>query len=294
MKPIWESKCIQIEVTNACIYQCANCTRFVGHHRKPFFMDLATVAKAIDSLEGFPGNIGLMGGEPTLHPQFREICKLFQKKIPNRRKREFWTAGHKWKEYYDIIHETFDRDLISYNDHSSPDGKHQPMLVAAKDVIEDKKEMWKLIDDCWVQRRWSASITPKGCFFCEVAAAQDHMFNGPGGYPIKKGWWKKEPKDFQDQVRRYCPNCGAVIPIGETSDHASFDIVSPSNARRLYKLGSPKILAGNAAIYNRKWTAEEIRERQKKWNPQNYRTFYAHGPEDYDRKRQIKKCKGKA
>ena len=40
MKPIYEAAVIQIEVTNACNHVCANCTRFVGHHRKSFFTDL--------------------------------------------------------------------------------------------------------------------------------------------------------------------------------------------------------------------------------------------------------------
>ena len=65
--------CIQIEVTNKCTRACANCTRLVGHHREPFFMSLADVRKAIVSLDGFKGNIGLMGGEPTLHPDFLNI-----------------------------------------------------------------------------------------------------------------------------------------------------------------------------------------------------------------------------
>lgn len=66
MIPIFEVH--QIEVTNACNLLCANCTRFVGHHRKPFFMDLDTVRKGINSLDGYKYGIGMMGGEPTLHP----------------------------------------------------------------------------------------------------------------------------------------------------------------------------------------------------------------------------------
>ena len=53
MKPIYESWLIQIEVTNACNHNCANCSRLVGHYRKPYFMDVDTVAKAIESLEGY-------------------------------------------------------------------------------------------------------------------------------------------------------------------------------------------------------------------------------------------------
>ena len=88
MRPLSEMTIIQIEVTNACWLKCANCTRHVGHHKDPFFMDLNYLEKAIDSLEGFEGNIGIMGGEPTLHPKFNEICEIVQKKIP-RRKRNF-------------------------------------------------------------------------------------------------------------------------------------------------------------------------------------------------------------
>ena len=35
--------------------------------------------------------------------------------------------------------------------------------------------------------QWSASITPKGAFR-EVAASLDYLLDGPGGYPIEKGW----------------------------------------------------------------------------------------------------------
>ena len=185
MRPLSEMTIIQIEVTNACWLKCSNCTRHVGHHKNPFFMELDYIEKAIDSLEGFEGNIGIMGGEPTLHPKFDEICKLVQKKIP-RRKREFWTSGFQWAKKKDIILETWDKDRIAYNEHSTPGGKHTPLLVSIDEVVEDKKLMWQMIDNCWIQSQWSASITPKGGFFCEVAASLDYLLDGPGGYEIEK------------------------------------------------------------------------------------------------------------
>jgi MoaA/NifB/PqqE/SkfB family radical SAM enzyme len=62
MKPIKENVVIHIELTNACHLSCANCSRLVGHHAKPFFITLDEVRLAIDSLEGFEGRIGMMGG----------------------------------------------------------------------------------------------------------------------------------------------------------------------------------------------------------------------------------------
>ncbi|HIE36324.1 MAG TPA: 4Fe-4S cluster-binding domain-containing protein [Candidatus Omnitrophica bacterium] len=87
MKAIKDMWLIQIEITNG----------FVGHHKKTYFIDLEMIEKAIDSLEGFEGGIGIMGGEPAFHPKFVEICKLLQKKVPPE-KRYLWTTGYKWEE----------------------------------------------------------------------------------------------------------------------------------------------------------------------------------------------------
>ena len=282
MIPIYDIRVIHIEVTNACNLECANCTRFVGHHKQPFMMDLATVRKAIDSLDGFPGNIGLMGGEPTIHPQFAEICKIFQEMIPDKSRRQLWTNGCRWKQHKDIILETFEPHNCNYNDHSFPDSAHQPLLIAADDVLDDKELMWKLIDDCWIQQRWSASITPKGCFFCEVAAAQDYLFDGPGGYPIERGWWKKTPAEFQDQVKRCCCNCSAAIPMPRPNAHAEKDLVSPSVAAKLAQVDSPKYKKGHIEIFDKRFSRDEIREYAKDWTPWSHRPFKQNTPDVFD------------
>lgn len=293
MKNIKDNAVIQIEITNACHLSCANCSRFVGHHKKPFYMTLEEVETAINSLEGFPGRIGMMGGEPTLHPQFQDICKLYQKLIPNKRKRELWTAGYKWDEYRDIIKETFDEDLVHYNDHSRPEeGWHQPLLVAIDEVVDDKRKMWQLIDNCWVQQRWSASITPKGAYFCEVAAALDHVMEGPGGWLIEKGWWKKTAADYQEQKKRLCLRCSAALPMGEIpNNHLPVDLVSEGNAQYLKDIKSPKAKTHRIQIVSKHDATKylnsvehiEIGERgylksHPDWRPSEFRTKVWHGP----------------
>jgi len=106
MKAIRDMWLIQIEITNTCFLECANCPPFIGHHKKTYFMDLETIKKAIDSLEGFRGGIGIMRRESTLHPKFAEICKLLQKKFLQR-KGIFWTSGYRWKENYKWSHKYY-------------------------------------------------------------------------------------------------------------------------------------------------------------------------------------------
>ena len=281
MIPIYRMPVIQIEVTYACNLQCANCTRFVGHHADPHYMDMETVARAIDSLDGYPGQIGIMGGEPTTHPQFADICKLLRDKVPNRRKRQLWTNGFKWKQYQSVIEETFDQDMIIYNDHKDKAvGVHQPLLLAAEEILEDRELMWRLIGNCWVQWRWAASITPKGGFFCEVAAAQDHLFNGPGGYPLEKGWWNKNPNEFADQVKRYCVRCSAAVPMTGVSSHDPCDPVSLQNAKRLEAVHSPKFMRGKYRVVDMRLTEEDVERSLKDgWTPWSHRPYKQSGPD---------------
>lgn len=283
MKPISENVVIQIEIINGCTLACANCTRHVGHHRKPFIMSLEQVREAILSLEGFPGRVGCMGGEPAMHPQFRDVLAIYRELLPKDR-REFWTTGFKWTEYVEDINETFHPHLIHYNDHTQTSGRHQPLLVAIEDVIPDAALREELIDDCWVQRQWSASITPKGAFFCEVAASLDHLFDGPGGWPVEPGWWKRVPTDYADQRAFACNKCSAAIPMETLSDGRGGrdyapDVVSRSNLARLRAVGSPKVARGHYELWTRKLTREDIEE-QKDWHPSRFRDFVAHSPED--------------
>jgi hypothetical protein len=285
MRPIYENAVIHLDVTNVCHLSCANCTRHVGHHRKPYFMDMETVERGIVSLLDFPGRIGVMGGEPTLHPQFRDILATFRRMAP-REKREFWTAGFRWDDYKDDILDTFDRDLIHYNDHTQTTGRHQSLLIAIEEAIPDPELRKILIDNCPYQARWSASITPKGGFFCEIAASLDWLMDGPGGYPIEPGWWDRTPDRFQDQVERYCNKCSGAIPMASEPDGRggrdgpTVDTVSPGNLERLRAAGSPKVARGGFRVRGEPFTLEEIEAAKPGWKPRQFRDFVAHAPED--------------
>ncbi len=288
MKSPQDMRIIQIDVTNACIHNCSNCTRFCGHHKKPFFMDVDTFKKAVDSMEGYVGTVSMMGGEPTIHPHFEEMLTYLSesfkrwkrpKEAPERKKitplvypqKNFmdtihevemdnvflhpctadpagtrqtihgpglWSAmGERYRKHYELIEDTVDYQAL--NDHSMP-MYHQPALISRKSLGIPDDEWVKLRYNCWIQNLWSACITPKGAFFCEVAGALDMLFDGPGGWPIEKGWWKRTPDEFGDQLH-WCELCGLALDTFTRDANEEVDDVSPDIYERLVEAGSRKV-----------------------------------------------------
>jgi hypothetical protein len=258
MIPPREQWCIQIEVTNACPKKCSNCTRLVGHVRKPFFMTPGEFATALDAVADFPAEsephpcgrkvIGMMGGEPLIHPKFPELCRIMTEKIPDKRCRGLWTSrvlrGHK--------HEHLVRETFGYLNHNTHEGTvmHSPVLVAVEDVIQDEDKKWKTIGDCWLQEKWSSSITPKGFFFCEVAAAMDMVMEGPGGIPVEPGCWRHDLADYREQIEEWCPKCGVCLELPGRLDSEEIDDMSISNVLRLGAVDSPRVLRKEAELFD--------------------------------------------
>lgn len=214
MIPIYRQSVIHLEITNFCNLKCNNCSRFCNiNHSNKYFMSILEIKEAIRSLKGFKQQIGIMGGEPTMHPEFRRIC--FELTAIPIEQRSLWTNGFKYDEYRDVIENTFLPENIIYNNHEddSDIDIHQPLHYKSSELIKDPFLRGLLIGNCWMQWRWGASITPKGGYFCEVAAAMDMRDNGNNGYTIKPEWWNKDPNEFIDQVKHFCPNCSACVPM---------------------------------------------------------------------------------
>lgn len=212
-------------------------------------MDLDTFKRAVDSMVGFKHMTGVMGGEPVLHPLFAEFCKYLNSKIPPEQT-GLWTCFPEGKEHLGpIIAETFGNIFI--NDHSRNDIIHCPFLVAIEEVVKDEMDMWYLIDHCWAQRSWSASINPLGAFFCEIAASFAAVFRDPEtAWPIELGWWQKNPMDYVDQIKKWCPVCGGAVPLQWRVSTETVDDVSPGNLELLKKIGSPKIERGEFVVHD--------------------------------------------
>jgi len=270
-----EQWCIQVEATNVCTRRCSNCTRSLAHARKPFFITPVQFAEAMDALKDFPEQsdpvadgrrkvLGIIGGEPLLHPQFDDLCEIFQEVVPDRSRRALWT-GLPWRqsEHANVIRHTF--GYMNLNLHNPP-SKHQPILVAIQDVIQNKEEMWRWINDCWVQRIWSSTINPRGFYFCEVAAALADIFDGPDGLPVTPGCWRRDLADFRYQIEWACPRCGCALPLPARTDLEHQDDATQTNIKALKGLHSP----GVSRLVPFKREGYDPQQFAPGWSPQYY------------------------
>lgn len=257
MIPTSSQWAIQVDVTNKCNKACSNCTRSLAHVHTPFFMTPPEYKKALEAFVDFPTQstpnptncgvkvIGMIGGEPTLHPQFDELCDIFSDVIPGRHHRGLWTSNAACARANEF-------GYVNLNLHNPP-SVHHPILTAIRDLIVDEERMWQLIDKCPFQRIWAGSVTPKGYFFCEVAGSLDMVFNGPGGKPVEPGCWRRPLEHFEDQIHLWCPRCGGAVPMGKSRkrmDAEQADDISSSNLCLLRKLGSPRVAAGRYYLFD--------------------------------------------
>jgi hypothetical protein len=313
---------LMIDITNACHLHCSNCTRLLDHAKPRFFMSPECFRRALSAIKDFPTKsepvpprpgerrqrrkiIGIIGGEPLLHPQLPEIAEIFCELVPQVYHRGFWTAKDwktgehpKWGAYRPIVEQIIGKKPT--HDVSGPSDKHrcgflnwnmhlpqmnvhhQPLLVAIKDVIPDERARWELIQTCWVQREWSGTCTDKGFFFCEVAGHFDRVFGGPGGLPFEPDVWEGElwfepdesgvPRPqgkFAEQILRACERCGACLHLAGRRDLENTDDVSPSNLVELERIGSPRLKAGGVEVYDINVSYEQ-REVRQGWQPMEY------------------------
>ncbi len=255
---IWRDGIMQVMVTRACDKSCFGCTQASNLGGKPVFMSPAQFEEALQSLNGYFGVIGMFGGNPAMHPQFAELCRIMRKHVPYAQ-RGLWCnhpLGHG-----PLMRETFNPSVSNINVHldqqardeferdwpentrllgTDTDSRHSPPFVAMRDVIADESDRWELISNCDVNQRWSALI---GVFrgqlrgyFCELAYSQSALHQHESDYPdtglqITPGWWDQGMGAFASQARKHCHDCG--IPLrghGELAIGGRSEQVSETHA----------------------------------------------------------------
>lgn len=298
MQPIEHAWSIVIDITNHCKKTCLYCSRYI-RHLKPeqrYHMSPDVFRNALDSLEGWPTKISIIGGEPLLHPQFNEINRIIREYYPPVRK----MLGSSKRSHLDfgnpkigiftsglpgttLAEPRINRDIRStygfvfFNPHSAEQEdkcRHQPLTIAIGEAVPDKNLREKLIDNCWVQKYWSPSINIKGAYFCEIAASIDFLlYDGENAWKVEKNWWKRTPDcdAFKKQRETLCEYCGMAIPQKREKILNKIEKFSPQ-LLALFREKKLRYAQNNQVeVVDKKLSKEEIRNNMGDWYPFNYR-----------------------
>lgn len=257
---IWRRGVLQIHITRACDKACFGCTQGSNLGGKPVMMTPEEFERAVASLAGYFGVVGIFGGNPSLHPKIADILDIYRKHVPFEQ-RGLWCNHPKGKGA--LYRETFNPKVSNLNVHEDreaydefvrdwpecqpylkgldTDSRHSPPFVAMQDVIPDEAERWRLIADCDINRNWSAmlcTVPGRGlrAYFCELAAAQAMLHGNDPAWPdtgleVTPGWWRQPMQAFVAQVRLHCHACGVPLRrFGQLANGGEREEVSTTHA----------------------------------------------------------------
>ena len=280
---------VHVDITNHCSskYNCIYCTRYIKHLRadQKYFMGLDYFNKVLDSLENFPGRIGIMGGLPTVHPEFKSICKILQERIP-RNKLQLWVSGE--PTYYsqkDIIDKTFFCTTNNeHNDLQKEVCEHQITTLASSEVIPNEETRTSIIENCWVLRDWCPVIgclpnnpeSYKAAFICELMIGQEIILNKNLGIDFVEDpyWWNRPVTDpeYIKQLETYCQYCSMCIPMKTQKLQDTKEKISPKLYKILKDNGSKFINSDKCEIIDTVISDKEMKDvLENGWQPRKFR-----------------------
>lgn len=221
----------QIWVTRACDKACFGCTQGSNLAGKPGVMSPEQYEQAVLSMvtptsTRYPGVIAMFGGNPCIHPQFEQLCRIARQYIPYKQ-RGIWTNNLMGKGK--IARETFNPAMSNFNVHMDRaayrefqrdwpeatqlkgldhDCSHSPPYVAIKDVL--KAECYECDGEGWLH-----DVPGLGTIKCEGCAGTGSVYDEQQGWELISNCdinqrWSAMIGVFRGQLRGwFCEVAGA-------------------------------------------------------------------------------------
>lgn len=248
------NRIIQVTITRKCdVHDCSNCTQLLPFRKDEKEMSLECIEKALIYLQGWEGVIACFGGNPCSHSRFEEVCRLWEKHVPDQRQRGLWTNN--LLRHGAIARQTFwPNGMFNLNVHGNEQAaadmrrwlpgkeiwgagervRHGSMLRAWQDHSLTEEQWVELREKCPINQNWSAAVYEREgephLYFCEVAGALDGIRQPPENHGVKMepgcAFWTMEK--FQGQIAGCCDRgCGVPLQgLGHFDLERTYDVSS--------------------------------------------------------------------
>jgi hypothetical protein len=203
---------IEIDITYSCNLTCPNCNRSCSQAPtagRMTFEQVNVFVKESIAREVKWERIRLLGGEPTLHPQFSQIISLlisYRDTFSNNTIIEVSTNGY-GKKVENIIAK-LPRGIIINNTHKRSDvtPNFDTLNVAPRDLKTYKRADYR--SGCWIIRECGIGLSSSGYYPCAVAGGIDRIF----GWDAGRQNLPNDDDNMRDLMERFCSHCGHFNP----------------------------------------------------------------------------------
>ncbi len=204
-------KRLEIDITYDCNLRCPGCCRSCAQAPEKRHMSIETIQQFLQETErrGIRWeSVHILGGEPTLHPQFQEIVALLDtwfEKHSSTTDLKVISNGHgekvnnqlqriprRWL-YNMSFKETLNTDYF------------EPFNLAPIDLPGWEREDFH--KGCWITQDCGIGLTPFGYFHCAIAGGIERIMG------FKKGLVEspQHPWEFLELMDIYCRYCGYFL-----------------------------------------------------------------------------------
>lgn len=217
---------VEIEITTMCSLACFNCDRSVRQAPSRESMSLAQIEKFVK--ESFELNwqwerISLIGGEPTLHPQFfqvLDIVKKYKERYPNC-VIELTTNG-RGPKVLEMLSKIPDWVFVRNSEKRSNKHAFSSYNIAPIDLKKYKNADFS--KGCWITTICGLGLTRHGYYPCGAGGSLDRIFGLNIGL---KNLSEVNDDVLKSQLKMLCKYCGH-FKDNDNSEKVDEEAMSPS------------------------------------------------------------------
>lgn len=199
---------IELDITYRCNLHCINCNRSCKQAPSTKQITIEQVQMFIK--ESIEKNIkweriGVLGGEPTLHPDVLEILSLlieYKKNSHSNVNIVLYTNGY-GNKVADVLSKVPIDIEITNSKKTSERNKFYPFNKAPRDSILFKNADFS--NGCTITSYCGIGLTPYGYYCCSIAGSIDRVF----GFDMGRKELPSTNDAMVDQLKVFCKLCGS-------------------------------------------------------------------------------------